>query len=191
MSITHSGVGERCYSPAFCCDQSIRRNIQSDFTVLKSNKKWLSWMLPYVLCLVNTPPSTCCCKSAWKVFLRAFGEDKAKIRQYCLILCECTVLDFQCHRLCELARYWDPEDRTDSGSWNCSERLTLMWILHSAGGRLSLETSSLSPYPFHWNEPRLVETVNSTSPITSNSQDGQDSHQMTDFYWALVHDCYH
>ena len=68
-------------------------------------------MLPYVLCLVNTPPSTCCCKSVWKVFLRAFGEDKAKIRQCCFIFCDCTVLDFQGHRLSKLAGCWDPEDR--------------------------------------------------------------------------------
>ena len=39
----------------------------------------------------------------WKVFLRAFGEDKPKVRQCRLILCECTVLYFQGHRLCELA----------------------------------------------------------------------------------------
>ena len=48
-----------------------------------------------------------------KVTLRAFGEDKAEVRQYCFIFCECTVLDFQRHRLCELAGCWDPEDRAE------------------------------------------------------------------------------
>ena len=42
-------------------------------------------------------------KCVWKMFLRAFGEDKAKVRQCCFIFCDCTVLDFQGHRLCELA----------------------------------------------------------------------------------------
>ena len=42
-------------------------------------------------------------KSVGKVPLRAFGEDKVEVRQCCLILCECTVLNFQGHRLCEFA----------------------------------------------------------------------------------------
>ena len=37
--LTYSGVGERCYSPALFCHQSICRNAQSYFTVLESNMK--------------------------------------------------------------------------------------------------------------------------------------------------------
>ena len=48
-----------------------------------------------------------------KILLRAFGIDKAEVTQCCVMLSECTVLNFQCHRLCELAGCCDPEDRAD------------------------------------------------------------------------------
>ena len=51
-------------------------------------------------------------KPVGKVLLRAFGRNKAELRQYCLIF-ECTMLDFQCDWLCELAGCCDPEDRTE------------------------------------------------------------------------------
>ena len=38
-----------------------------------------------------------------KVLLRAFSRHKGELRQSCLIFSECTVLNFQCHRLRELA----------------------------------------------------------------------------------------
>ena len=52
-------------------------------------------------------------ESVGKVPLRAFGRDKTEIRQFCLIFSERTVLNFQCHRLCELAGCCDPEDRAE------------------------------------------------------------------------------
>ena len=61
--------------------------------------------LDATICAVCSEHSTVhLSKSVWKVFLRALGEDEAEVRQYCFILCQCTVLDFQCHRFCELAR---------------------------------------------------------------------------------------
>jgi len=48
-----------------------------------------------------------------KVSLGAFCRDKAETRQCCLILSECTVLDFQGHRLCEFAGCFDPHDRAE------------------------------------------------------------------------------
>ena len=56
-----------------------------------------------------------------------------------------------------------------SGSWNGPDKLALMFILHCSMsvGRLSLKTSSLSPYPTHSKENSLVEMTRSVSPITS------------------------
>ena len=53
------------------------------------------------------------CEPVGKVPLRAFGRDKTEIRQFFLIFYECAVLNFQCHRLCELAGCCDPEDRAE------------------------------------------------------------------------------
>ena len=46
-----------------------------------------------------------------KFLLRASGGDKAEVRQCCIILFECTVLNFQCHRFCEPAWCRELEDR--------------------------------------------------------------------------------
>ena len=48
-----------------------------------------------------------------KVSLGAFCRDKAETRQCCLILSECTMLDFQGHRLCEFAGCFNPHDRAE------------------------------------------------------------------------------
>ena len=48
-----------------------------------------------------------------KVSLRAFRGDETEIRQYCLVLSECTVLNFQGHRLCEFTGCFDPHDRAE------------------------------------------------------------------------------
>ena len=56
-----------------------------------------------------------------------------------------------------------------SGSSNGPDKHALMFILHCSMsvGRLSLKTSSLSPYPTHSKENSLVEMMRLVSPITS------------------------
>ena len=129
-------------------------------------------MLPYVLCLVNTPPSTCLNlygRSFWehlvKTKMRLDNIASSSVSAQCWISKVTGFVNLQGAEIQKTGlRRSEP-----SGSWNCPARLTLMLILHSVvpGERLSLETWSLSPYPFQWNEPRSVETVNSTSPATS------------------------
>ena len=74
-----------------------------------------------------------------------------------------------------------------SGSWNGPERHALMFILHSSMpvGRLSSETLSLSPYPFHSKEPPLVETTKSVSAITSTSR--MESKDVVDYKHFVFH----